>query len=92
MSAFLQRPPADWVASNALAFAIRDSFPVSEGHTLVVPKREFAAWFEATPAERVALFELVDVVKAKLDQGPSASGQKPWASAKPRSARHSDAA
>jgi len=70
MSVFLQRPPADWVASNALAFAIRDSFPVSEGHTLVVPKREFAAWFEATPAERVALFELVDVVKAKLDQGP----------------------
>ncbi len=27
------------VAHNGLAFAIRDGFPVTEGHALVIPKR-----------------------------------------------------
>jgi diadenosine tetraphosphate (Ap4A) HIT family hydrolase len=66
-SPFLQRSPEDWVASNALAFAIRDAFPVSPGHTLVVPRRLFASWFEATAEERAAIFELVDVVRHQLD-------------------------
>ena len=38
MSVFLQRPEADHVAANALAIAIRDGFPVSQGHTLVIPR------------------------------------------------------
>ena len=33
MSAFLEVLEGDWVASNALAFAIRDGFAVSPGHT-----------------------------------------------------------
>jgi SOS-response transcriptional repressor LexA/CheY-like chemotaxis protein len=32
-SPFLARPPAEWVASNDLAFAILDGYPVSLGHT-----------------------------------------------------------
>jgi len=35
-SPFLAVDQSAWVASNALAFAIRDRFPVSPGHTLVV--------------------------------------------------------
>lgn len=66
-SPFLQVPSAEWVAANALAFAIRDKFPVSPGHTLVIPRRVIATWFEATTEERLALFDLVDVVKAELD-------------------------
>lgn len=66
-SPFLERDPREWVASNALAFAIRDAFPVSPGHTLVVPRRLFASWFEATAEERAALFELVDGVRQQLD-------------------------
>ena len=38
-SAFLSVPETAWVAHNALAFAIRDKYPVSEGHTLVITKR-----------------------------------------------------
>jgi diadenosine tetraphosphate (Ap4A) HIT family hydrolase len=38
-SPFLELPESAWVASNALAFAIRDRFPVSPGHTLVIPRR-----------------------------------------------------
>ena len=70
-SPFLDRRRDEWVASNALAFAIRDAFPVSPGHTLVVPRRLIAGWFEATAQERQALFDLVDEIKRQLDAGPS---------------------
>lgn len=63
----LQVPESQWVASNALAFAIRDRYPVSEEHTLVILRRHVATWFDATPEEQRALFELVDVVKRDLD-------------------------
>ncbi len=55
------------MASNDLAFALRDNFPVSPGHTLVVPRRLVATWFEATRQEQVAILDLVDVVKTALD-------------------------
>ncbi|MFN7989465.1 MAG: DEAD/DEAH box helicase family protein [Thermoanaerobaculia bacterium] len=66
-SVFTQRPRSEWIANNSLAFAIRDGFPVSPGHTLVVPFREVATWFEASTEERVAIFALIDEVKARLD-------------------------
>ena len=69
MSVFTDRPPSDHVASNELAFALRDNYPVSAGHTLVIPRREIANWFEANPAEREAIFALVEQVKAALDRG-----------------------
>lgn len=67
-SVFLERPPSEYVASNELAFAVRDAFPVSPGHTLVVPFREFATWSEASRDEKRAIFDLVDVVKHQLDE------------------------
>jgi diadenosine tetraphosphate (Ap4A) HIT family hydrolase len=66
-SPFLQLPPEAHVASNAHAFAIRDGFPVSPGHTLIVPRRLLGSWFEATREERVAMLDLIDAVKAQLD-------------------------
>jgi superfamily II DNA or RNA helicase/diadenosine tetraphosphate (Ap4A) HIT family hydrolase len=74
-SPFLDLPASAWVASNALAFAIRDKYPVSPGHTLVVPRREVAMWFEATPEEQAALFALVAEVRARLDaEAPKPDG------------------
>ena len=67
-SPFLLRPLAEWIVSNALAFAIRDAFPVSLGHTLIVPRRLIESWFEATAQEREAIFELVDAVRRQLDK------------------------
>ncbi|AUX42550.1 hypothetical protein SOCE26_039830 [Sorangium cellulosum] len=67
-SPFLEAPESSWVASNSLAFALRDRFPVSLGHTLVIPRRVVATWFEASAEERIALFDLVDVVKRQLDE------------------------
>jgi len=67
-SPFLDLPASDYLAENDLAFAIPDGFPLSPGHTLVVPKRLVATWFDATAEEKFALVELVDVVKRKLDE------------------------
>ncbi|MCP3136048.1 DEAD/DEAH box helicase family protein [Pyxidicoccus xibeiensis] len=66
-SPFLSIPESRWVASNAYAFAIRDGFPVSPGHTLVVPRRLVATWFDATAEEQRAIFELVDEVRRGLE-------------------------
>ena len=74
MSVFLDLEPSAWVGSNELAFALRDGFPVSPGHTLVVPRRLIAEWWEATPTERLAIFELVDDVKRRLDAEFSPDG------------------
>ncbi|MCB9731983.1 MAG: HIT family protein [Deltaproteobacteria bacterium] len=67
-SPFLDRPASDRVAENHLAFALRDGFPVSEGHTLLIPKRLVATWFDATRDEHLALLDLADLVKADLDR------------------------
>ena len=62
---FCQIAPERIVAQNEHAFAIRDAFPVSPGHTLIIPKRHIASFFETTPAEKIALLALVDVVGAR---------------------------
>lgn len=54
------------MASNDLAFAIRDIAPLFPGHTLVVTRRLVVDWWEATTEERLAIFSLIDVVRAEL--------------------------
>lgn len=53
-------------AGNALAVAFPDGFPVSPGHTLIVPRRHVASYLETTKAEKQALWELADEVCAQL--------------------------
>ena len=65
-SVFSQIPSTEYEIENELAFAIRDQYPVSPGHTLIVPKREISTWWEATDDERQAILELVDLVRALL--------------------------
>lgn len=67
-SVFLSIPSTRHVAGNDLAFAIRDGYPVTEGHTLVITRRVVPTWFDASPAEQRAVFALVDEVKAALDR------------------------
>ena len=65
-SVFMNVPEDEWIASNALAFAIRDNFPASPGHCLVVPRRLVVTWDEATAEEQAALMALVSQVKEQL--------------------------
>ncbi len=49
-SPFLAVPDGEHVAANELAFAVRDRFPVSDGHTLIVPRRMISDWWSANSA------------------------------------------
>lgn len=51
---------------NDAAVAFRDAYPVTRGHTLVVPVRHVTSFFDATPSERAAILELLDMVKQDL--------------------------
>jgi diadenosine tetraphosphate (Ap4A) HIT family hydrolase len=64
---FCHIDPPRVVAESPLSIAVRDAFPVTPGHTLVLPRRHVASWFDASPEERQALMALVDEVKAVLD-------------------------
>ena len=55
------------MASNSLAFVIRDGFPVSPGHTLAIPIRHVGSFFDLSPPEQNALFDLVRDQKPTLD-------------------------
>ena len=66
-SPFLEVPSSQWLTSNRSAFAIADRFPISPGHSLVIPRRLIATWWEASHDERHDLWDLVDEVKAILD-------------------------
>ena len=67
-SPYFEVPPSDWIAANRSAFAIWDAYPVSKGHALVVSRRQISDWWEATPGERADIFDLVDVVRSKIDE------------------------
>jgi diadenosine tetraphosphate (Ap4A) HIT family hydrolase len=62
------------VLRNELAYAVRDGFPVNPGHTLIIPHRHVASWFEATADEQRAMLELVAQAKQTLDQELAADG------------------
>src|SRR3990172_9053617 len=55
------------VLANELAVVIRDAFPVSPGHTLIMPKRHVGSFFDATGDERKAMLALLDSAKRGLD-------------------------
>lgn len=60
------------IAENNLAYAIRDGFPVTEGHTLFIPKRHIADYFGLVPAE-VSAINLLMAEQKKLLQDADAS-------------------
>ncbi len=45
-----------------------DNYPASPGHTLVIPKRHFATYFEATEDEILAIGKAVQAAKKVLDK------------------------
>jgi ATP adenylyltransferase len=46
--------------------AIRDAFPVSPGHTLLIPRRHTASFSDLTPNEWQALFRLARALKERM--------------------------
>ncbi|HEY5975239.1 MAG TPA: HIT family protein [Geobacteraceae bacterium] len=63
---FCRLDPAQLVMANELAVAVYDTHPVTKGHTLLIPRRHMGSFFEATEAERDALFALLAAMREQL--------------------------
>lgn len=59
--------PDQVLIARQLVYVKCDSYPLSPGHALVIPKRHVETIFEATKAERYALLDMIDETKALLD-------------------------
>jgi len=64
---FCSLPRDRLVFESELALAVRDGFPVSPGHTLVIPRRHVASVFETTPHEQAAMLKLLSLARIDLD-------------------------
>ena len=62
------------LAETKLSLACLDSFPVSKGHTLVIPKRHVVSLWEMTTEEYTDAFALVRQVKDVLQEQFSPQG------------------
>ncbi|HSW35797.1 MAG TPA: HIT family protein [Candidatus Limnocylindrales bacterium] len=71
---FCQRNKLDLIAENELALAFYDSYPVSEGHALVIPKRHVETFFDASPEELSAVTHLIFEVKKHLQENYQPDG------------------
>ena len=63
---FCEIPKERVIAENALAYAIRDGFPVTPLHTLIIPKRHATTYFELLEEEILACNELIKNLRASI--------------------------
>ncbi len=54
--------------NNELAYSARDTYAVSPGHTVVIPRRHVASFFDLTPEEIGACMELITGERSLLDE------------------------
>lgn len=63
------------VAHNSLAYAIRDTSPVTPLHTLILPHRHAASYFDLDANEKRAIDELLEEARADiLARDPTVAG------------------
>ena len=60
---------------NELAYASYDSYPVTEHHCLIIPKRHIKDYFDLSNDELVACNELIQIIKKEITKkDPSVKG------------------
>ena len=65
---FCTLPPERILLISAHGVIIRDGFPISPGHTLVIPRRHVGSFFDLTADERTDLLALLDQAKASIEK------------------------
>lgn len=63
---FCEIPPQRVIASNDLAYAIRDGFPVTPLHSLVIPKSHKIDYFSLSGDELLACDQLLRSLKVEI--------------------------
>ena len=71
---FCTLPPERIIDSNDYGLTIRDGFPVSTGHTLIIPKRHIGSWFGINADEQLGLLDLLARAKILLQDELSPDG------------------
>ncbi len=65
---FCALPAGRIIHARESAVVIRDGFPVSPGHSLVIPKRHVSSFFEVTDDERNDLLSLLAEARDDLER------------------------
>jgi diadenosine tetraphosphate (Ap4A) HIT family hydrolase len=63
---FCKLSPNDILLENELAIAMRDRYPVTPLHTLIIPKRHVTSYFELFQPERNAMERLVQECRSSI--------------------------
>lgn len=61
-------------AQNAAAIALRDSYPISAGHSLVIPRQHVSSIYDLADAEQTQLWLLVREVRSIIIEQLSPAG------------------
>jgi ATP adenylyltransferase len=63
------------IDENDLCMTLRDSYPVTEGHCLIIPRRHVDNYFDMNPQEVAAATELMHRARKRLQtEDPTISG------------------
>jgi ATP adenylyltransferase len=72
---FCEIEPSRIIDQNALCYSIRDAFPVTDLHTLIIPKRHVSEFFDLYQPEINSINDLLKTTKVKLQEiDPSICG------------------
>lgn len=69
---FCSIPKDHLIAENELAFVIRDKYPVTKLHTLIIPKRHVETFFEMDQIEVKACVQLINKLKLNIEDADNA--------------------
>lgn len=68
MTCLFCKPPKEIIKiRNDFFIVVRDNFPISKGHTLIIPKRHIASFFELSTEEFKELKPILSQAKQSLD-------------------------
>lgn len=67
---FCTLPAERIVAANTVGWVARDAYPVSPGHTLIIPQRHMGSFFELSADERLGLLALLDEARTAMQASP----------------------
>lgn len=65
---FCEIPPERIIAENELAYVVRDGFPVTPLHSLIIPKRHAPTYFDLSQAEANAVTALLAATKGAVQE------------------------
>jgi diadenosine tetraphosphate (Ap4A) HIT family hydrolase len=71
---FYELPADRWILETEKFFVIKDGFPVSPGHCLIISKAVKVTFFELSAAEKEELVGIIDAVKDIIEEEHAPDG------------------